>query len=520
MTMNIADSYDAIPYESTPIPETHPGHLACLARLYGIEAAPPTRCNVLELGCASGGNLIPMAARLKESYFLGIELSPEQAYEGAARIAELGLKNCDIRQADILDLRDEGTRFDYIITHGVYSWSPPEVRARIMQLSAQLLSPQGVAYISYNSLPGWRMRGMLRDMLSYQVRDIHSPVARLKEAQSYLEFLGAALENSNEAHAFYLKEEIERIQNSHPSYLYHEYLETFNEPVLLTDFINKAKKHGLDYICDIVLSMQLPAFLGEEIEQLLNFISDPVERLQHTDFLLNRNFHQSLLCHQTQQPSRQPDIKELRNFAWIADLHPSERLDLDQIKPTPFIHQEGHEYKISHPLTKAGLALLEASFPSPVSYAELTDQAAKRVRSKGGEQFAEQEDEMLSELFTLYAMGVAHARPLDMDTTATGLAEWQMDAVARLGILRGDSHIPTIHHAGINLDPFAVRVIRHLDGRTGSDTLLQQLLEDFRPGGSLEGLVGSNMPSDQLASYLKPHLEQLLSLFRKHGVLG
>ncbi|MES9907256.1 MAG: class I SAM-dependent methyltransferase [Candidatus Thiodiazotropha sp.] len=99
------------------------------------------KCNVLELGCACGGNLIPMAARLPDSYFLGIELSPEQAQEGLSRINELGLANCDIRQADILDLQDEGLRFDYIITHGVYSWSPPEVRERIIELSSRLLSP-------------------------------------------------------------------------------------------------------------------------------------------------------------------------------------------------------------------------------------------------------------------------------------------------------------------------------------------------------------------------------------------
>jgi SAM-dependent methyltransferase len=192
--MNIAESYDAIPYESTPLPDTHPGHLACLARLYGVEATPPTACRVLELGCASGGNLIPMAARLPGSRFLGIELSPLQAREGAARVAELGLTNCEIRQADLLDLQDEGLRFDYIVTHGVYSWSPPEVRARIMDLSSQLLGPRGIAYISYNSYPGWRMRGMLRDMLLHRVRDIQAPLERLHAAREYLDFLEAGLE--------------------------------------------------------------------------------------------------------------------------------------------------------------------------------------------------------------------------------------------------------------------------------------------------------------------------------------
>ena len=518
--MSTADSYDAIPYESNSIPDTHPGHLACLARLYGIDAVSPNNCRVLEFGCASGGNLIPMAARLPNSNFLGIELSPEQAQEGATRISELGLSNCEIKQADILDLHDEGLRFDYIITHGVYSWSPPEVRTRILELSSQLLSSQGVAYISYNALPGWRMRGMLRDMLLYQVREIKSPVARLERAQNYLESLGTVFDGTEEVHTYYLKEEIERIRNAHPSYLYHEYLETYNEPMLLHDFISEGNNHGLDYICDIDLALQFPAYLGEKAEQLLSSVDEPIERLQQTDFLLNRNFHQSLLCHKALQPSREPDTEQLRNFAWIADLQPPRKLDLRRIKPAPFTHVEGQKYEIAHPLTKAGIALLAEHFPAPVSYTELVSKAAKRVRGNGGELFAEQEDQMLNEMFTLYAMGIIHARPVDMVDTIVALKEWQMEPVVRHGILRGDNHIPTCHHASINLDQFATRVISYLDGVTDKEKLLQNLLEDFKPEGELAGLVDTNMPADKLMSHLEGHLEQLLALFRKHGVLG
>ena len=489
--MSVADSYDAIPYESTPLPETHPGHLACLALLYGVDPVPPTNCNVLELGCASGGNLIPMAARLPDSHFLGIELSPEQAQEGASRIAELGLKNCEIEHADILELQDEGVRFDYIITHGVYSWSPPEVRSRIMELSSQLLSPQGVAYISYNSLPGWRMRGMLRDMLLYKVRGIRSPVARLEAAQKYLNFLEAGLGDFEVAHSYYLKDEIERIRHAHPSYLYHEYLETFNEPMLLTDFISEANNQGLNYICDIVLQMQFPDYLGEGAKKTLNSIGDPIERLQQMDFLLNRNFHQSLLCHKTLQPLSSPDIEQLRNFAWIADLRAPRKLDLRRTKPAPFTHQAGQKYEIFHPLTKAGIALLGGDFPASVPFAELVSRAAKWVRGNGGGIFAEQDNEMINEMFTLYTKGVIHARPLDMANATVGLAEWQMDSVARQGILRGDAHIPTIHHAGIHLDQFAARAISYLDGATDEEKLLHKLIEDFKPGGDLAELVGA-----------------------------
>ncbi|MEW8014368.1 MAG: hypothetical protein AB2807_06165 [Candidatus Sedimenticola endophacoides] len=52
------DPYDQFFYESIPFPETHPRHLASLGRLFGLETADPERCRLLELGCASGGNLI------------------------------------------------------------------------------------------------------------------------------------------------------------------------------------------------------------------------------------------------------------------------------------------------------------------------------------------------------------------------------------------------------------------------------------------------------------------------------
>jgi hypothetical protein len=42
---------------------------------------------VLELGCASGGNLISMAVSVPQTYFLGVDLSREQiaAGQGAVR---------------------------------------------------------------------------------------------------------------------------------------------------------------------------------------------------------------------------------------------------------------------------------------------------------------------------------------------------------------------------------------------------------------------------------------------------
>src|SRR3954468_25025912 len=81
-----ATSYDELPYDSKPRYATHPDCAATLATLLGMEPAPVTRCRVLELGCSTGGNLIPMAATLPDSRFVGIDLSPLQIQTGQTTV--------------------------------------------------------------------------------------------------------------------------------------------------------------------------------------------------------------------------------------------------------------------------------------------------------------------------------------------------------------------------------------------------------------------------------------------------
>ena len=59
----IRERYDAVPYRHGAVPDSHPARIGAIARLLGIQAAPPDRCRVLELGCGEGMNLLPLAER-------------------------------------------------------------------------------------------------------------------------------------------------------------------------------------------------------------------------------------------------------------------------------------------------------------------------------------------------------------------------------------------------------------------------------------------------------------------------
>src|SRR5262245_14549100 len=175
------NSYDEVPYESHPYGQTHPSRLATIATLFGLTPPPVAKCRVLELGCASGGNIVPMAELLPESWFVGVDLSGRQIADGERIVRAAGRTNVRLRHASILDVDDSYGPFDYILCHGVFSWVPDVVREKILDICSKHLTPNGVAYVSYNTYPGWHMRGMIRDMMRFHALRFDSSDLRVKQ---------------------------------------------------------------------------------------------------------------------------------------------------------------------------------------------------------------------------------------------------------------------------------------------------------------------------------------------------
>ena len=161
--------YDEVLYPNAPFGQTHPDRLATLAILFGMDPAPINRCRVLELGCGDGENLIPMAFENPAAQFLGLDAAAMAIRAGKQEIATLGLANIRLEHMDIMDAGPELGTFDYVIAHGLYSWVPEPVRDKLLALAKAVLAPHGVAFVSYNALPGGRLRQMFRDMMLFHL---------------------------------------------------------------------------------------------------------------------------------------------------------------------------------------------------------------------------------------------------------------------------------------------------------------------------------------------------------------
>ena len=304
---NSTNSYDEVPYPSTSHVFTHPDNLATAAVLLGLTPTPVTRCRVLELGCAGGGNLIPLALELPDSTFVGIDASAVQIDEGNAAIAAVGCQNITLKQMDILEITPELGQFDYIIVHGIFSWVPVPVRDAILKICQQNLTPNGIAYVSYNTYPGWHMLGNIRGMMLYHTRNVTDPRMRIAQARELLTFMNESLTTASElsnsrlikAYAGFLQSEAEHIGSSSDSYVYHEELEAVNDPMYFHEFAAWAARHNLQYLCEANFSdVFLNDFPPQATKELLKLSHDLIELEQYMDFLRNRTFRKTLLVHQ------------------------------------------------------------------------------------------------------------------------------------------------------------------------------------------------------------------------------
>jgi SAM-dependent methyltransferase len=291
--------YDRVLYVNQPYARTHPTRMASLARLHGMNPPAIETARVLDIGASEGGNIIPMAMTLPNARFTGIDLAGVPVQRGNSVIQDLGLSNIQLQQMNLLDLDESFGEFDYIIAHGFYAWTPPAVRDKLLAVCNANLSPNGVAFISYNTQPAGHVRKLLREMMLFHIGDAADTDVRLRRAREMLRMLASrkAQVGGIIAGVAAMAEELLRMNDSA---LYHDSLAPIYEPVYLTEFVEHARKHGLDYVADAdvlhVRRYNLEPALLEEIQRACK--GDRVKHGQYLDMLRVRGFRQSLVCHQ------------------------------------------------------------------------------------------------------------------------------------------------------------------------------------------------------------------------------
>jgi len=408
MTAALRTSYDEFPYQSVPLRQTHPDHLATVASLFGFDAPDVARARVLEIGCGSGGNLIPMAASYPGSPFVGIDLSAVQIAHGTTEIEALGLRNIRLKAIDVMAFDQAEGAFDYIIAHGIYSWVPAPVQDRILALCASLLAADGIAFVSYNTLPGWRMLSTVREAMLYHTRDVEDPQARIAKARATLDFLAEAVPERDSAYGRLLRLAAEHIRQKPDYYVLHEYLEEANEAAYFERFVERIGARGLRYLGDSDVRTMLPIGLPSKVEATLNRIAPGlIRREQFLDFLKSRSFRQSLLIRAGAALDRKLSAARVMALRVAAPVQrDATPVDLASDRAETFRFADGRSVEASSRIVKSALVVLAAQWPLPIPFDRLHQEAAAAIG--GGAQHTPAERDLLAaEILRLHVGGAA-----------------------------------------------------------------------------------------------------------------
>jgi SAM-dependent methyltransferase len=519
-----AFSYDVVPYTSYPYARTHPDRLETVGRLFGMAPAPAGACRVLELGCASGGNLVPMAEQLPGSEFVGLDLGARQIEDGRATVRALGLSNVELRHADILDVDASWGEFDYVICHGVYSWVEPRVQRGILRILVERLRPQGIGLVSYNTYPGWHLREAVRHMIRWHAARFDDPAQRAAQGGALVDFLANAVDPAG-AYGQLLRRELEVLQRTGADYLFHEHLEEVNTPLYFHEFVERAHAEGLQYLGDAEVATMLTRGLPDEVAETLGRISPDLIRLeQYLDFVHNRQFRHTLLCHASVELRRALGAPQLAE-SWVrcgaapegnvVDLSPGARVKLRTAA--------GLEIESELPVTKAGLVLLRRAWPDVVRFEALVEQAVELIREAGVEGGGGIEAEAAkaglgADLLELYCRGALELHRTRPELCTSVSERPRVSAHARHWAERR-GFVVSQWHVRVDVDPPTAAIVRRLDGQHDRGAVVDALEEDVRAGRLRVGDGTQEVAREELREALAGLVERTLVALAVNGVL-
>lgn len=282
----IRSLYESRVYPAMSHPLSDPAVTSVAAWMGGLEVPVASGARVLEIGCCSGHNLIPLAMRWPDARFVGVDLSAGSISRARELAAIAGVENIGFHAVDLRNYRPDGDGFDFIIAHGFLSWVPDDVKSALFAFCGRHLSASGVCTISFNLEAGWKRRmPVIR-----KVRAIHQ--AGAADEWAALGILRAATPAGSPE-----LELIDDMLAKGPDILAFDDFGPVNDPWPLDRFVRVANDAGLQWLGESDSGKNIPRNIADErLNQMRSAAADPLAFQCAIDEEAARTFRSGLLC--------------------------------------------------------------------------------------------------------------------------------------------------------------------------------------------------------------------------------
>ena len=285
-------------YAQTYFRELSPAWMNYVAAWHGIRGPSLDRpFAYLELGCGFGQSTTVHAASFPGAAFFGCDFNATHVQSADAYAHACGVGNVRFTDASFerLPLDEFPATFDFIALHGVYSWVDAVDRQTIRQILSQRLRPGGLAYLSYNCLPGWTaevpLRRLMRELATAGSGDT---AERTRDAIRQLGVFADVPFRFFKVHPA-ATEAVESYARGQHEYIAHEFLNEAWEPFYSIDVADDMASSGLQYVGSGTLADNHPVLIVDE--RVANACAAlPSARLQELafDFATNRRFRRDV----------------------------------------------------------------------------------------------------------------------------------------------------------------------------------------------------------------------------------
>jgi SAM-dependent methyltransferase len=283
--------------------ETAPSHMAfttlCIGRSPG-RAFKPKR--MLELGFGQGFGLTLLAAANPDIAFDGYDFNPKHVAHArrlihGAELSNISVSECGFEQAAA---RGGDNDVDVVALHGIFSWVSRQAQDAIIEILRQRLQPDGLAYISYNCMPGWAPLAPIRQfMVAVKRRNPGSSERQLSLA------LDLVLKLKEGKAAFFAAnptaaQHLDAMLKMDRVYLAHEYLDEHWDLFQFSEVALRLAEAKLAFVASATLTQNFDNYaVPKDVQPLVAQARDPVMRETLRDFAGNRGFRRDLFARGT-----------------------------------------------------------------------------------------------------------------------------------------------------------------------------------------------------------------------------
>lgn len=306
-------------YQTGVAPKLAPSFLNTVCVINGYEPVPIDRpFTYFELGCGQGFTANMLAASNPQGRFYAADFNPAHVANarellGAARLDNLTLLENSF--AELAQGRVDVPELDFIVMHGIYSWVTPENRRHLVNFIGRHLKPGGIAYLTYNALPG-AVAPLQRLALEYANAHPNTRDVQIEETRTFInQMIDAKAGYFTTNTGVIMKNRLENWKTCKPSYLAHEYMNECWQALYHADVARDLRPAKLEFAGSVILGLAFPEMmLTKEQFRLINAIPGVTGRETVKDFMMNTAFRADVFVRGARRMSA------LRKAQWLEQI--------------------------------------------------------------------------------------------------------------------------------------------------------------------------------------------------------